>query len=120
MSFDAVGTRSGPSSCTVDRVPGRAGSQPVRRSGVLAPLGRCGLGALPVTAGYVHAGRGYGLADLAAHSGSDEPRAGGALALHVLDVMESLLTAADESRTVAVRSNVVRPAAVPLTDLTAI
>ena len=46
-----------------------------------------------------------------------EPRASGTLALHVLDVMESLLTAAVDGRTVAVSSSAERPEPVPLTDL---
>ena len=82
-------------------------------------LGETSWEPLPTTAGYVDAGRGYGLADLALTPDGTEPRAGGLLALHVLDVMQSLLTAATEARPVAVRSSADQPAPVPLVDLTA-
>jgi hypothetical protein len=46
---------------------------------------------LPVSAGYVDSGRGFGIADLAAtpEPQGSEPRAGGQLAYHVLEVMEA-------------------------------
>jgi hypothetical protein len=46
-----------------------------------------------------------------------EPRAGGLLAFHVLDVMESLLASARSGQAVAVRSSAERPPVVPLTSL---
>ncbi|RKS80206.1 putative dehydrogenase [Motilibacter peucedani] len=50
---------------------------------------------LPASAGYVGAGRGVGVADLARSLAQGEPhRASAGLALHVLDVMEALLEAA--------------------------
>ena len=66
-----------------------------------------------VRAGYVGAGRGYGLADLAialgegrAHRASDE------VALHVLDVMESVQRAADTRSTVELSTTCERPGAI--------
>ncbi len=118
MSFDAVGTHSSP--IELHGSLGSLGvSDPNRFSDPvsLRRLGSTEWEELPISAGYIGAGRGYGLADLAATPNRSEPRAGGALALHVLDVMESLLTAARQSRTVAITSTVERPSAVPLTDL---
>ncbi len=64
--------------------------------------------------GYPNAARGYGLADLArAISTGGKARASGDLAFHVLDVMESLLTAAARGTSVDVASTVDRPAPVP-------
>ncbi|GAA4194711.1 Gfo/Idh/MocA family oxidoreductase [Gryllotalpicola kribbensis] len=72
---------------------------------------------VPESAGYRDAGRGYGLADLAAAIAAGTPhRASGELAFHVLDIMESILTAAHEKRTVELTSTVERPAPVPLSD----
>jgi len=72
---------------------------------------------LEVSAGYRDAGRGYGVADLARTPAGEEPRAGGTLALHVLDIMESLLTSAASGRSVAVTTTAPRPAPVPLQSL---
>jgi predicted dehydrogenase len=75
---------------------------------------------LPVSAGYVDSGRGYGIADLArtlASGSSQEPRAGGTLGYHVLDVMESLLESAHTGRAIEVTSRAERPPAVGLEDL---
>ena len=69
---------------------------------------------LPVSAGYLDAGRGIGLADLATNPGR-EPRAGGELAYHVLDVMESVLSSAESGRAVVLQSTAARPPAVALT-----
>jgi predicted dehydrogenase len=69
---------------------------------------------LPVAAGYVDASRGIGVDDLARTPDGREPRAGGRLAFHVLDVMESLLVAAHEGRAVGIKSTCERPAPVPL------
>ncbi|HWV79080.1 MAG TPA: Gfo/Idh/MocA family oxidoreductase [Isoptericola sp.] len=71
---------------------------------------------LPASAGYRDAARGYGLADLAAIPPGETARAGGDLAYHVLDVMTSLLTAAEKGTSVSVASTCERPAAVPLSD----
>ncbi|HJP78664.1 MAG TPA: Gfo/Idh/MocA family oxidoreductase [Pseudonocardiaceae bacterium] len=69
----------------------------------------------PESGGYPNAARGYGLADLArAIRTGSQARANGDLAYHVLDVMESLLTAAETGNSVPVTSTVERPAPVPL------
>jgi predicted dehydrogenase len=71
---------------------------------------------LPVSAGYEEAGRGVGLIDMLT-AGADRPaRAGGDLALHVLDVMTSLLRSAKTGGRVAVSTSAERPSLVPLTD----
>jgi len=72
---------------------------------------------LPVSAGYLGSGRGYGIADLAATPPGEEPRAGGALAYHVLEIMESLLDSAHTGWAVAIRSTAGRPPAVALADI---
>ncbi|MBB5833715.1 Gfo/Idh/MocA family oxidoreductase [Kribbella italica] len=70
---------------------------------------------VPVAGGYAGAGRGVGVADLARAIRTGGPhRADGALAFHVLDVLESLLEAAAKDQPVDVTSTVERPAAVPL------
>jgi predicted dehydrogenase len=70
---------------------------------------------LPVSAGYRGAGRGTGLADLAAAADAGRPHLASAeLAEHVLDVMLTLLDAAREGRALPVATNCERPAAVPL------
>ncbi|MFC7406270.1 Gfo/Idh/MocA family protein [Georgenia alba] len=75
---------------------------------------------LPVSAGYRGAARGYGLADLlwegAFASDPTAGRAQGVVAFHVLEVMEGVLEAAREGRSVEITSTVERPAAVPLDD----
>jgi predicted dehydrogenase len=72
-------------------------------------------------AGYVGSGRGFGLADLArAVAAGEEHRSSGEVALHVVDIMESIVAAAREHRSVELSTTATRPAAVPLTDLTAI
>jgi predicted dehydrogenase len=72
---------------------------------------------LPESAGYIGAGRGYGLADMALTGVGEQHRANGDLAYHVLDVMESLLKSAEGHVSVAVRSTTVRPSEVPLVSL---
>ena len=68
----------------------------------------------PESGGYPNAARGYGIADLARAIRTGGPhRAGGELAFHVLDVMESLLVAAESGASVQVNSAVDRPAPVP-------
>lgn len=73
-----------------------------------------------IAGGYADAARGYGVADMARAIRNDQPhRASGELAFHVLDVMESLLSAssAEESDSgagiVTVQSTVERPESVP-------
>ncbi|OUM43279.1 Gfo/Idh/MocA family protein [Arthrobacter sedimenti] len=72
---------------------------------------------IPTSAGYIGAGRGYGLADMALTPASEQHRANGQLAYHVLDVMESLLRSAADGSSVPVLSTAERPAAVALTSL---
>jgi predicted dehydrogenase len=118
MSFDAVGTKAANL-----EVHGETGSlvvpDPNRFAGnvELRPLGSLEFEVLPVSAGYEDAGRGLGVADLALTPAGEEPRASGALALHVLEVMESLLRSAELGQSVPITSSVDRPAAVPLQSL---
>jgi predicted dehydrogenase len=74
---------------------------------------------LPVSAGYVDSGRGFGIADLAATAPGSEPRAGGQLAYHVLEVMESMLASARTGSAVQINSTMDRPEPVELTTLAA-
>ena len=74
---------------------------------------------LPVSAGYVDSGRGFGIADLAATPPGSEPRVGGQLAYHALEVMESVLASAKTGTAVQIQSTAARPAAVELTTLAA-
>ncbi|KOV80474.1 oxidoreductase [Streptomyces sp. NRRL WC-3618] len=70
---------------------------------------------VPVRGGYAGADRGYGIADLARALATGTPhRANGQLAYHILEIMESLLTAAEHGRAVTVGSGCGRPAAVPV------
>ena len=70
---------------------------------------------LPVAAGYTEAGRGFGLADLARAIETDRPhRASGALAFHVLEIMEAVLAAGARHEVITLTSTVDRPDAVPL------
>jgi predicted dehydrogenase len=85
----------------------------------LRSLGATEWQTLPVSAGYVDSSRGFGVADLAGTAEGREPRAGGRLAFHVLDVMESLLVSAQEGRVVRLESTCERPAPVPLQSLAA-
>jgi predicted dehydrogenase len=116
MSFDAVATTS--SNIEVHGPLGTlAVPDPNHFDGDtrLYRLGGSEWETLPVSAGYAGSGRGYGIADLAATPQGQEPRASGALAYHVLDVMESLLDSAHTGKAVAVESRADRPAPVPLT-----
>ncbi|MFC4243234.1 Gfo/Idh/MocA family protein [Gryllotalpicola reticulitermitis] len=72
---------------------------------------------VPASAGYRDAGRGYGLSDLAAALASGTPhRASGEIAFHVLDIMESIMTAAASHEIVELTSTAERPDIVPLSD----
>jgi predicted dehydrogenase len=66
-------------------------------------------------AGYVDAGRGIGLVDIAHSVDRRTARASGDLAYHVLDVMESVLASADSGVRVEVASTCAVPAPVSLT-----
>jgi predicted dehydrogenase len=115
MSFDAVATTAAPI-----EVHGDAGSlavpDPNRFDGTVRyfAVGAENWTDLPVSAGYRESGRGFGLADLADTPADAEPRAGGRLAFHVLDVLESVLRSAESGQAERIGSTVERPAAVPL------
>ncbi len=65
---------------------------------------------VPAAAGYVNAGRGFGLSDMARAIETGRPhRASGELAFHVLEIMESIITAGREHRVVELTSIVDRP-----------
>jgi predicted dehydrogenase len=69
---------------------------------------------VPEAGGYRGAARGYGVSDLAsALTTGTAHRANGEIAYHVLDVMESLLAAADSGQAVDITSSCDRPPAVP-------
>jgi predicted dehydrogenase len=68
---------------------------------------------LAPAAGYVGGGRGIGLLDQIATAGP--PRAGGQLALHVLEAMTALLRSAAEGRRIELTTTADRPPLVPLT-----
>ncbi|GAA5044836.1 putative dehydrogenase [Thermocatellispora tengchongensis] len=114
MSFDAVATQA-----PNIEVHGEQGSlvvpDPNHFDGpvLLTRLGEDAARELPVSAGYTEAGRGVGLIDFLSDR---EPRAGGTLAFHVLDVMESLLASAHAGRSVDVESTCERPATVTLSN----
>jgi len=118
MSFDAVGSRASRIEVHGDRaslvVPDPNlfdGDVALRR------LGGTGWESVPVSAGYLGAGRGYGIADLAAAGSARPPRASAMLAYHVLEVMERLLESGDSGGRLAVHSTVERPEPVPLQEL---
>jgi predicted dehydrogenase len=114
MSFDGVATRS-----PAIEVHGTEASltvpDPNKFDGevMIHPLGG-EWHVLPVSAGVPNAGRGVGLADLAVTADGDEPRAGGRLGYHVLDVALSLLEAAGQGTTVQICSTCDRPPPVML------
>jgi predicted dehydrogenase len=117
MSFDSVATRA-----AEIEVHGQAGSlvvpDPNRFDGdvQLHELGGAWR-TLPPSAGYRDAGRGYGVADLAATPPGAPARTSGDVAYHVLDVMTALLASAGSGAAVTVESTCERPAAVPLSDV---
>jgi len=114
-SFDAVRTTAAPI-----EVHGETGTlavpDPNHFTGEvrLFALGADDWRGLDPSAGYVDATRGIGLLDMLT---AETPRASGALALHVLDAMTSLLRSAEEGRRIVLTTTADRPAAVPLTPL---
>lgn len=70
---------------------------------------------LQPSAGYAGGRRGVGLLDQIAAGPGRPPRAGGALALHVLEAMTALLRSAAEGRRIELTTTAERPPAVPLT-----
>ena len=120
MSFDAVKTKS-----PNIEIHGAAGSlvvpDPNHFDGdvELFTLGADSWQTLPVSAGYIDSGRGFGIADLAATPAGVEPRAGGQLAFHALEIMESVLASAHSGSAVSIESTVARPDLVELTAVAA-
>ncbi|MFI7453916.1 Gfo/Idh/MocA family protein [Nonomuraea sp. NPDC049714] len=108
MSFDGTATRA-----SNIEVHGEKGSlvvpDPNHFDGSVLVSGPDGWRDLPASAGYAEAARGVGLADFASTPAGQEPRAGGALAFHVLDVMEALLSSAHTGVAVNVTSTCERP-----------
>lgn len=120
MSFDGANTGAAPI-----EVHGTEGSlaapDPNRFTGpVRLSPGRGEWRDVPVSAGYRRAARGYGLADLLWSGAFDgEPQAGrarGELGLHVLEVMEGVLSSAESGAAVEIVSAPPRPESVPLTE----
>jgi predicted dehydrogenase len=70
---------------------------------------------LDPSAGYVAGARGIGLLDLIAADDRRPPRAGGGLALHVLEALTAILRSSAEGRRVELATVAERPAPVPLT-----
>jgi predicted dehydrogenase len=111
-SFDAVRTTAAPI-----EVHGESGTlavpDPNRFDGEvrLFELGASDWHIVAPSAGYADATRGVGLLDMLI---SPSPRAGGALALHVLDAMTSLLRSAGEGRRIELTTTAERPDPVPL------
>jgi len=69
---------------------------------------------VPVSGGYEDAGRGFGLADMARAIETDGPhRASGALAFHVLEIMDAVLRSSAEKKSIELTSTVDRPEPVP-------
>lgn len=69
----------------------------------------------PLTHGYTSDSRGIGLAEMAyALRAGRSPRADGALAYHVLDVMQAIIESSVEGRHIALKSACERPAPLPL------
>jgi len=70
---------------------------------------------VPLSHGYTEQNRGIGVADMAYALRSGRPhRASGALALHVLDIMQSVYDSSDSGCAVELRSQCERPAALPV------
>ncbi|MDI5939635.1 gfo/Idh/MocA family oxidoreductase, partial [Micromonospora sp. DH15] len=69
----------------------------------------------PPGAGYGDGARGVGRRDAVTAGGRRPPRAGGDVALHVLDTMTALLRSAAEGRRIELTTVVERPPLVPLT-----
>jgi hypothetical protein len=115
MSFDVPKHRHAPI-----EIYGEAGSMLVpdpNRFGGEVQVARTGgeWEAAPLTHGHVEGEfRSIGAADMATAIVTGRPhRASGALAFHVLEVMEAFQTSSDEGRRVAIESRVERPAAMP-------
>ena len=113
FSFDAVGTTSAPI-----EVHGEAGSLTVPDPNTFAGevalrrRGEAGWTTLPAAAGYADAGRGIAVID---RLRDGEGRAGGEVALHVLEIMTALTRSAHSGERIALTTTARRPSLVPLT-----
>ncbi|MCS5734082.1 Gfo/Idh/MocA family protein [Herbiconiux daphne] len=116
MSFDGTATAASPI-----EVHGEEGTLSVPDPNVfdgdttVRLTGDDGWRRLALSAGFADAARGVGLLDLVRARADSPARANGHLALHVLDVMESLTRSAAEGRRVELTTTAERPAPVPLT-----
>jgi predicted dehydrogenase len=116
MSFDSTATAASPI-----EVHGTDGTLAVGDPNTFdGPIGLRrvndgGFHTLDPLAGYVDGARGIGLLDQIRTPHRSVARANGELALHVLDVMESLQRAATEGHRVELTTDADRPAPVPLT-----
>lgn len=115
-SFDGVATTAAPI-----EVHGETGTlaipDPNRFDGEVRvfELGGSGWRTLEPSAGYAGGARGVGLLDLIAAGGQRPPRAGGELALHVLETMSAILRSSAEGRRIELTTVVEQPELVPLT-----
>jgi predicted dehydrogenase len=115
MSFDSVASQSPPI-----EVHGEVGSLVVPDPNVfdgqtlMSTVATPRWEPLPVSAGYTGASRGFGIHDMSITAPGVESRAGGTLAFHVLDIMESLLRSAHAGKALAIDSTCDRPAPVTL------
>jgi len=113
FSFDAAGSTAAPI-----EVHGEEGSLGVPDPNMfegevrLQRRGERTWSTLPVSGGYVGAGRGIGVID---HLRDGEGRAGGELALHVLEIMTALTQSAASGERVTLTTTAGRPTPVPLT-----
>lgn len=117
MSFDGVRTEARPievhgeeGSLLVPDPNGFGGEVRLARLSKATGWDTNGWELLPDAGGYTDGSRGAGLVDFIA----GERRASGDLALHVLEIMESVVRAAEEGRRITIESAPERPAPVPL------
>ena len=71
---------------------------------------------LPLTHGNTENSRGIGVSDMARalREGGEPPRASGEMAAHVVDIMQSVLEAGDQGKTVDLATTMTRPAPLPV------
>ncbi|MDF2991902.1 MAG: oxidoreductase [Microbacterium sp.] len=117
MSFDTVGTRAVPI-----EVHGLEGSllvpDPNEFSGTTSvKLRGEDWKPLPVSAGYENSSRGYGLLDFNRTPAGEVPRADAGIALHALEIMETMIESSAQGRRLDLGPAADRPRAVPLTSL---